>query len=90
MKIINLRGKSTGHGEFVIVDRSSPWGNPYFMKTEAQRGEVCDKFEPYAVDRLKKEPRWLDHLRDQNLACWCAPKRCHAETLMRLANEVRL
>jgi hypothetical protein len=25
-------------------------------------------------------------LRGKDLACWCAPKRCHAEVLRELAN----
>lgn len=86
MKIFNLRGKVAGHANFVIVDRRTPWGNPFPMQTEAERDSVCDQFEVYAVERVEREPRWLDSLVGANLACWCAPKRCHAETLMKLAN----
>ena len=29
----------------------------------------------------------LHELRGKNLVCWCAPKRCHAEVLIELANR---
>lgn len=69
------------------VDRGTDWGNPFIMKTKKDRDYVCDLYEQYAIWRLKVEPFWLAALRDHDLACWCAPKRCHAETLLRLANQ---
>ena len=74
----------------VVVDRSSGWGNPFHLNnrnSEKERNKVCDQFELYAAWRLTIEPDWLKPLRGKDLACWCAPKRCHAETLIRLANE---
>jgi hypothetical protein len=71
---------------FITVDRGTVWGNPFVMETEKDRDKVCDLFEQYAKWRLTVEPEWLKPLRGKDLACWCAPKRCHAETLLRLAN----
>lgn len=71
----------------MLVDRTTPWGNPFPMKDESERDNVCAKFLVYAVTRSKVEPQWLKPLRGKNLRCWCAPKGCHAETLMVLANE---
>lgn len=76
------------------VDRSSPLGNPFFMKLEAQRDEVCDQYEQYFRDTLDENVNKyflaeLDKLvlaskqGDIALACWCYPKRCHAETIKR-------
>lgn len=71
----------------VRVDCGTACGNPFIMHSESQRDQVCDKFEPYAAWRLTIEPDWLKPLRGKHLVCWCAPKRCHAETLRRLVNE---
>ena len=77
-------GKNLG----VRVDRGTNWGNPFIMRNNTinERNRVCNLFEQYAVWRLSIELDWLDMLYGKNLACWCAPKRCHAETLLRLAN----
>ena len=85
VKVINKR--STSDSQAISVDRGTSWGNPFIMKHERDREYVCDMFEQYAVWRLSIEPDWLAPLTGKSLACWCAPKRCHAETLMRLAND---
>ena len=71
----------------IRVDRSSDWGNPFVMHRESERTKVCDLFAAYAKWRLTVDPQWLKPLRGKDLACWCAPKRCHADTLLKLANE---
>ena len=70
----------------IKVDRGTDWGNPFVMQHEQDRDRVCDLFILYANWRLTVEPMWLVPLRGHNLACWCAPKRCHADTLLCLAN----
>ena len=70
----------------VRVDRRTPWGNPFIMRRERDRDAVCEQFATYARERVAREPRWLAPLRGKDLACWCWPKRCHAETLLELAN----
>lgn len=73
----------------VRIDRSTPWGNPYRIGIDGNRDEVCDRFEAYATKRSEEDPEWLKPLKGRLLECHCAPKRCHGETLWRLANEVR-
>lgn len=86
MKVINKRYDSVGLHLALNVDRGTNWGNPFLMHNESERDYVCSMFEHYAAWRLTMEPDWLKPLRGRSLACWCAPKRCHADTLMRLAN----
>ena len=59
------------------------------------RDEACDAFaewiEGTGFQDVEPERRtWilanLSKLRGNSLGCFCAPKRCHAETLMALAN----
>ena len=74
----------------VYVGRPTRWGNPWPMSDESKRGEVCDKYETYATLRAQAEPEWIAPLKDKDLVCWCAPLRCHADTLLRLANKEAL
>lgn len=92
-KVLNIRDFKPGKWpeNTVRVDRRSEWGNPFIMRNDSdkERDRVCDAFEemvakwllPETIAALKKD------LKGKNLACWCAPKRCHAETLLRIANE---
>lgn len=71
----------------------NPWSNPFHIvvNSASQRLAACDYFEGYALDRLARDPHWLEPLRGKDLVCWCkdtpeSKVRCHAETLLRLAN----
>jgi|CXWL01.1.fsa_nt_gi hypothetical protein len=71
----------------MLVDRNTPYGNPFVLNIDGDRNYVCEMYEKYAVWRLSAQPDWLKPLVGHNLGCHCAPKRCHAETLLRLANR---
>ena len=71
----------------IYVGRPSQWGNPYKISKSNTRTEVIERFEQYAKHKLKETPNWLEPLRGKDLLCWCAPKPCHADILLRLANE---
>ena len=93
----NLRfSKPTFDYDFKI-DRSSPLGNPFYMDSEVYRSKVCDDYENYfaemmlnnhsmiaEVDKMKEALKKHGQLR---LFCWCAPKRCHGETIVRYLEE---
>lgn len=76
----------------IRIDRKTILGNPFFMKHEEQRKEVCDKYYEYFMKEVKKEGGELrkEIIRlykilltgeDINLQCWCTPKQCHGETI---------
>lgn len=71
----------------IRIDRQTNWGNPFVMVDITDRDRVCDLFAQYATWRLTVDPHWLDPLRGKDLACWCAPRRCHGDTLLALANR---
>jgi len=72
----------------VLIDRRTKWGNPFILGKDGDRDEVCDKYEEYI---RHGEGNWLldhlDELKDKVLGCWCAPKRCHGDTLIKLVEE---
>ena len=85
-RIFNLRAKPVPSSA-IRVDRGTDWGNPFVMRNDQDRDRVCDLFMRYAEFRLTIDPTWLDPLKGKDLACWCVPLRCHAQTLLRMANE---
>jgi len=88
--IKNLRSSKPKYSWDFKVDRSSPVGNPYNMKDESERDKVCDKYDDWFYQAAHNQDffNYLNTLSDEykqygrlNLFCWCAPKRCHAETI---------
>lgn len=81
--VVNVK---SGEPYDVYVGRPSIWGNPFKPWTHGTRDEVCDQYEEWIKTQPKLLAR-LPELKGKRLACHCAPLRCHAETLARLANE---
>lgn len=82
----------------VYVGRPTKWGNPYSHKSGtlarykvATRDEAVDAFERALLLKFELDPgakkRLQDELRGKDLVCWCAPARCHADVLLKYANE---
>ena len=83
-RVLNINRDEIPSGA-VFVDRRTKWGNPTLLENESDRDWVCDEYEKF----LRKNDvllSQLHELRGKDLICNCAPKRCHADTLLRLAN----
>jgi len=80
----------------VYIGRPSKWGNPFThikdKKTKAEfivetRKESIDKYEEWILkqpDLLKD----LHELKDKTLGCWCKPKSCHGDILVKLIDKL--
>jgi len=93
IEIKNLRTEKPTKEFDVRVDRSSVLGNPFRMASEDKRDETCDKYAEYFQIKAVSDPIFaaeLDRIDSLyvihgkiNLFCWCTPKRCHSETIMK-------
>ena len=72
----------------VYIGRGSKWGNPFPMKSECDRAYVIDLYEDYARDRFTKED--LRPLVGMRLGCYCRPKICHGDVLIKMMQEFGL
>jgi hypothetical protein len=67
----------------------SKWGNPFKLERgdgKVERAACLARYEAW----LRAQPQLmaaLPELRGKVLGCWCAPKICHGDVLVRLANE---
>lgn len=97
-------GTEAEDGEYVIdVCRPHPLGNPYTFR-HGDRDTICDLYESWLHDvyslglKCATGPKVFNainniaarHKAGERIAlrCWCAPKRCHAESIKRLAEAV--
>lgn len=67
----------------VYIGRPSIWGNPFVIGKDGTREEVIEKYEKW----LLGQPNLLSQLytlRDKDLVCYCSPKLCHGNVLLKL------
>jgi hypothetical protein len=77
----------------VYIGRGSKWGNPYSHKegtlaehVVGSRTEAIQKFEEYLLSNEELMGS-LDELKGKILGCWCKPKSCHGDILLKHANS---
>lgn len=95
--MVNGRCKSIRHTKYVVhcqkdpydvyVGRPSPFGNPFEIGKDGNREEVIEKFKNYVYSNPILLSRIKSELKGKILGCWCAPKHCHAEILVEIANS---
>ena len=101
MKVIHKRHMRLGDVYVGRPTRwGNPWthkpeGTTLARFVVATREEAIGNYRQWLLgtafqDVLPEQRRWivehLHSLRGRRLACWCAPKSCHAEVLAELAN----
>jgi hypothetical protein len=59
--------------------------NPFMIERDGARDELIALYERRLRDRPDLMAA-LPKLRGKDLACWCAPRLCHGDVLLRLAN----
>ncbi len=64
------------------IGRGSPYGNPFIVGVHGTRDECCDRFEAEVLPTLDVEA-----LRGCDLWCYCAPRRCHGDSILIKANR---
>lgn len=91
IEIINMKDTKPSQKYDFIVDRRTPVGNPFIMNSQGtNRDKVCDMYTDWfniekhttnINDYLMKIIEAYNQYNKIRLFCWCAPKRCHAETI---------
>lgn len=83
----NLILWAENQGKAVRIDRSSKYGNPFILDQDGDRDFVCDCFEQHYLPHKPSIEKDIPKLKGKVLICHCFPKRCHGDTLAKLANE---
>lgn len=60
------------------IGRGSPYGNPFVIGKDGTREEVIERFDKEILPTLDVEA-----LRGHDLVCFCKPKACHGDAIMR-------
>ena len=63
----------------------SKWKNPFIEGRDGTRAEIVAKHRAWVCDQPNLMAA-LPELRGFDLVCWCWPRACHGDVLIRLAN----
>lgn len=82
-KVLNIKHiKGDMPPKSVYCARGSPYGNPFKIGVDGNRDDVCDKFEAQVLPDLD-----VSELRGKDLICFCAPLRCHCDSILKKTNQ---
>jgi hypothetical protein len=95
MKITILNRNTQKRANYVYCGRGSALGNPFAMNDSSpeERNRVCEAYEAYFNTKVAsgKDEAFMGQLRliwrlgkahgTVYLGCYCAPQRCHCETI---------
>lgn len=77
MSRVHNKHRRTAPVDAVYIGRGSPYGNPFVIGVHGDRNDVCDRYEREVLPTLDLEP-----LRGKDLVCFCAPLRCHGDSIV--------
>ena len=71
----------------VYIGRPSKWGNPFSIGKDGTREETIIKYEEYLLSRPDLMAA-LPELKQKVLGCWCKPKACHGDILVKYVGRL--
>ena len=71
----------------VNIMRPTKWGNPFNITPECDRDQAISKFMEYVFSKPGFADEIKASLRGKDLVCCCAPKFCHGDILIVIANS---
>ena len=93
IKVLNKYKDGIPSGS-IYIGRPSIWGNPFshINGTLAEfkvnnRDEAVESYRAYLYSNPELMAKVKQELRGKNLVCFCAPKSCHGDVLLEVANS---
>lgn len=68
----------------VYIGRPGPWGNPFRLKAEQERGSTLEQYRVWLWNEIRAGRvtiTSLAELHGKTLGCWCHPRPCHGNVL---------
>lgn len=84
-KVLN-KYKDLIHKDAIYIGRPSKWGNPFLLKDFKTREECVEAYKKWVYTQPNLIKQIKNELKDKDLVCFCAPKMCHGDVLLEIAN----
>jgi hypothetical protein len=79
-RVYNIHHKDAPRGN-IYIGRGSYCGNPFVIGEDGDRDHVCNRFECEVLPTLD-----VSGYAGKDLTCYCAPHRCHGDSILLKAN----
>lgn len=89
-------GRHTQQGA-IYIGRGSALGNPFVIGRDGDRDAVCDAYEIWIDEQIERgntrvlnmlnKIRTMSKTQHVILGCFCAPRRCHGDTIKRILEQ---
>lgn len=86
-RVLNKYHITTPSDNQAYIGRPSIFGNPFTINVHGNREEVIEQYKKWIVDQPEIIKAAKEQLRGKDLVCFCAPKSCHGDVLIKIANE---
>lgn len=86
--VVNKYKVNMSDPDVVYIGRGNVWGNPFTMrnKSDSERTRVIEAYKKYlwaAICEGAVTKEMLLELDSKRLACYCSPKACHGDVLVK-------
>jgi len=86
--VVNKYKVDMSDPDIIYIGRGSTFGNPFVMKdkSDTERTRVIDAYKKYlwaAICEGAITKEMLLELDSKRLACYCSPKACHGDVLVK-------
>lgn len=80
--VVNMRHEDC---DVPVARGLSRWGNPFKIGVHGTRTEVIALYEEWLLCELEDPDNVTEFLklRGKKLGCWCKPKRCHGDIILK-------
>ncbi len=85
-KVLNKHTHKDQNIRAVYIGRGSKWGNPFVIGKDGNREEVIAKYLVWIMGQPDKVAQAKLELAGKDLVCFCAPRPCHGDILIKLVN----
>lgn len=87
-EVVNKYKVDMSDPDIIYVGRGSPFGNPFVMKNKSdqERARVIEEYRHWLWSQIQKgiiTKEMLLELDSKKLCCYCAPKACHGDVLVK-------
>lgn len=93
-QVVNKYKVNMQDPDIIYIGRGSIWGNPFVMGGSGRRTreKVIEMYREYLWGRIQSgviTKEMLLELDGKRLCCYCSPKRCHGDVLVKAIEWVR-